>query len=96
MNIETDLEGYLINRDIWTPEVAAEIAARDGRELTDERMHYINEARRYYEEFGVVPTLRTFIKELGVDKKEIFRVFETGPLKVICKWGGLPKPTGCV
>ncbi|MBC8399555.1 MAG: TusE/DsrC/DsvC family sulfur relay protein, partial [Flavobacteriales bacterium] len=28
--------------------------------------------------------------------KELYEVFESGPMKKIAKYGGLPKPTGCV
>ncbi len=96
MDFETDGEGYLRNRSEWTPEIAREIARRDGRELTDEIMKYINAAREMYDRNGTVPPIRRFTKDMGVDKKQLFQVFETGPMKIICKWGGLPKPTGCV
>ncbi|MEN8213381.1 MAG: TusE/DsrC/DsvC family sulfur relay protein, partial [Pseudomonadota bacterium] len=32
----------------------------------------------------------------GIDKKVLFDVWNTGPMKPISKYGGLPKPTGCV
>ncbi|MBL4614802.1 MAG: TusE/DsrC/DsvC family sulfur relay protein [Magnetovibrio sp.] len=96
MDFETDGEGFLRNRDEWTPEIAREIASRDGREMTDEIMNYINGAREMFERNSTVPPIRKFTKSMGVDKKELFQVFETGPMKLICKWGGLPKPTGCV
>ena len=96
MDFETDNEGFLRNRDEWTPEIAVEIAKRDSRELTDEHMRYIEAARKMYDQNGTVPPIRKFTKAMDVDKKELFNVFETGPMKLICKWGGLPKPTGCV
>lgn len=96
MDFETDGEGFLRNRDEWTPEIAREIASRDGRELTDEILGFINAAREMFERDNTVPPIRKFTKEMGVDKKELFQIFETGPMKLICKWGGLPKPTGCV
>ena len=96
MDFQTDNEGFLLNRDEWTPEIASEIASRDGREMSDEIMRYIDAARQMYDENGTVPPIRKFTKAMDVDKKELFNVFETGPMKLICKWGGLPKPTGCV
>ncbi|MCW8915875.1 MAG: TusE/DsrC/DsvC family sulfur relay protein [Magnetovibrio sp.] len=96
MDFETDGEGFLRNRSEWTPEIAREIARRDGRDLTDEIMSYIDAARAMYDRDGTVPPIRRFTKDMGVDKKQLFQVFETGPMKLICKWGGLPKPTGCV
>lgn len=95
-DFETDGEGFLRNRDEWTAEIAAEIAKRDGRELTEQHMMYIMAARKMYNDDGIVPVLRKFTKAMNVDKKVLFKEFETGPIKLICKWGGLPKPTGCV
>ncbi len=96
MTLSLDNEGFLLNRDDWSPEVASEIAAKDSRELTDEHMSYIFAARRMYDQDGVVPPLRKFCKAENVSKADMFASFEAGPMKLICKWGGLPKPTGCV
>jgi tRNA 2-thiouridine synthesizing protein E len=49
-----------------------------------------------YDNDGVVPPIRIFAKKQGVSTKELYNVFKKGPMKLICKWGGLPKPTGCV
>jgi len=96
MDINVDGEGYLYNRDDWTPDVALELARRDGVDLGETHMRYINEARRMYDENSVVPPIRKFSKAMGVSTKDLYSVFEHGPMKQICKWGGLPKPTGCV
>jgi len=96
MELNLDNEGFLLNRDDWTPEAAKEIAARDKRELTDEHMGYILSARDMYDEHGTVPPLRKFCKAQNVSKADLFESFHSGPMKLICKWGGLPKPTGCV
>ncbi len=95
-DFQTDGEGFLANRGEWTPEIAAEIASRDGETLNDTHMSFITKARHMFEEDGVVPPLRQFVKAMGTDKKALYDAFPTGPMKLICKWGGLPKPTGCV
>jgi len=59
-------------------------------------MRYIEGARRMFEDGGVVPPIRRFSKEMGVSNKDLYDAFLGGPMKLICKWGGLPKPTGCV
>lgn len=94
--LRLDGEGFLLNRDDWTLEIAREIAARDSREMTDELMSYITAARRMFDSDGTVPPLRKFCKAQNVSKADMFAAFESGPMKLICKWGGLPKPTGCV
>ncbi len=91
-----DGDGYLDNMDNWTPEIAHAMADADGYELTDEKWTQILKAREFYEEFGTVPPIRKFSKYLERDQKELFDIWMTGPMKPITKYGGLPKPTGCV
>jgi tRNA 2-thiouridine synthesizing protein E len=96
LSVPVDGEGFLLDRDDWSEEVARQLAAAEDMEITDEVMNYILEARRMYEEDGVVPPIRKFAKAMNVDSKHLYDVFMKGPMKLICKWGGLPKPTGCV
>ena len=96
MDVALDSEGFLLDRDDWSEEVARELASRDGYEMTDEMMGLVTAARDMFEEDAVVPPIRKFAKKMGVDSKHLYDVFKKGPMKVICKWGGLPKPTGCV
>jgi len=96
LSVQTDGEGFLVDRDNWSEDVARELAGLDNMEISDEIMNYILEARRMYDEDGVVPPIRKFAKAMNVDSKHLYDVFQKGPMKVICKWGGLPKPTGCV
>jgi len=44
----------------------------------------------------VVPPIRKFSKYCGEDQKAMFKLWMTGPMKPITKYGGLPRPTGCV
>ncbi|NNJ85001.1 MAG: TusE/DsrC/DsvC family sulfur relay protein [Gammaproteobacteria bacterium] len=96
MEINVDAEGFLVNRDDWSEDVGRELANRDGEEATDQIMTYINTARAIYEKEGTVPPIRKFAKAMGVTSKDLYDTFHKGPMKIICKWGGLPKPTGCV
>ena len=89
-------DGYLADMSAWTPEIARAMAAADDYELTDEKWEQILKARQYYDEFGSVPPIRKFAKYLEKDQKEVFSLWMTGPMKPITKYGGLPKPTGCV
>ncbi len=96
VSVPVDGEGFLINRDDWSEEVAVQLAQADEFEITEQIMGYIREARSRYENDGVVPPIRKFAKELNISTKELYDIFKKGPMKLICKWGGLPKPTGCV
>jgi TusE/DsrC/DsvC family sulfur relay protein len=91
-----DGEGFLVNRDDWNEQIAVELAKGDEFDMTDQIMGYIREARAMYENDGVVPPIRIFAKKMGVSTKDLYGTFKKGPMKLICKWGGLPKPTGCV
>ena len=86
MELNRDGDGFLINTNDWSEEVMYEIKM------------YIDKARQMYNETGTVPAVRIFAKEFGMDRKasKLYDVFKSGPMKKIAKYGGLPKPTGCV
>ena len=98
MNLERDGDGFLVDMNQWNEEVMIEMAKQDGFEITEEIKGYINKAREMYDETQTVPAIRVFAKSLGMDRKAkpLYEVFESGPMKKIAKYGGLPKPTGCV
>ena len=97
MNLpERDGDGYLVDMNNWTPEIARAMAEADQVEIDDTKWEHILKAREYYDEFSVVPPIRKFAKYVGEDQKEMFKMWMTGPMKPITKYGGLPKPTGCV
>lgn len=91
-----DGDGYLVDMSEWTPEIARLMAEEDGYELNDKKWEQIMKAREYYEELGSVPPIRKFAKHIGEDQKDVFELWMTGPMKPITKYGGMPKPTGCV
>ena len=93
---ERDGDGYLTDMGEWTEEIAREMARVDEFELTEEKWNQIIKAREYYEEFGSVPPIRKFAKYIEQDQTLVFKLWMTGPMKPITKYGGLPKPTGCV
>lgn len=91
-----DGDGYLIDMNDWTPEVGRAMAEADGYQIDDEKWEQILKAREYYDDVASVPPIRKFAKYIGRDQKELFEIWMTGPMKPITKYGGLPKPTGCV
>ena len=93
---ERDGDGYLVDSSVWTSEIARVMAQVDGVELDDTKWQQILKAREYYEEHAVVPPIRKFSKYMGENQKAMFKMWMTGPMKPITKYGGLPKPTGCV
>lgn len=98
MELNRDGDGFLVDSNDWSEEVMIQMAEEDGFLITDEIKTYINKAREMYSQSGTVPAVRIFAKEFGMDRKasKLYEVFESGPMKKIAKYGGLPKPTGCV
>ncbi len=98
MAVEVDGDGFLLDMSDWSESIMYELAEKDGFPLNDEHVKYIMSAREMYEENKVVPPLRDFGKAHGMDRKAsaLQKLFEGGPMKRIAKYGGLPKPTGCV
>lgn len=93
---QRDGDGYLADMSNWTPEIGRSMAETDGVELDDVKWQHVLKAREYFDEHSVVPPIRKFAKYLGENQKEMFKLWMTGPMKPITKYGGLPKPTGCV
>lgn len=98
MNIETNDAGYMVNPSDWTPEAMYWLAEKDGLTLTEEHVEYILAAREMYAENNTVPSIRVFAKSFGMDRKAkpLYELFESGVMKRISKWGGMPQPTGCI
>ena len=51
------------------------------------------------DDFEITEEIKTYIeKAREMDRKasKLYDVYKSGPMKKIAKYGGLPKPTGCV
>lgn len=93
--VEVTEEGYLVNREDWTKEIAAEIAKEIGIELTDK--HYqVLEYLRKESAAGTQLSIRKVGKSGIVDIKGLYDLFPGGPLKYSSKFAGIPKPASCV
>ena len=95
-NLKRDGDGYLLDPSTWSIDVMDQMLEEDGLEITEDQYDQIMEARKFFEEYGTVPPIRKFAKLIGRDRKVMFKQWMTGPMKPISKYGGLPKPTGCV
>ncbi len=96
LQVEVDAEGYLVNPQDWTPEIAEAFAKEEGIELTDRHWEVINFVRKFYEERGQSPTIRQITTGSGVPTKELFKLFPGGPAKKVARIAGVPKPAGCI
>ncbi|MEZ4416712.1 MAG: TusE/DsrC/DsvC family sulfur relay protein [Gemmatimonadota bacterium] len=95
--IEVDHEGFMLNPDQWTPDVAADIARSVGIDpLTERHWQVIDFCRRDAAEKGTPPGVRRITKLAGVSTKDMYELFPKGPGILAAKISGLTKPKGCI
>ncbi len=93
--VEVTDEGYLVNREDWTKEMAVEIAKEQGIELTDKHYEVLDYLRKE-SAAGTSLSIRKVGKSGIVDIKGLYQLFPGGPLKYSSKFAGIPKPASCV
>lgn len=95
--IELDEDGFIVEPDLWSKEIAEYFAKEEEvEELTEQHWKIINYLKDYFKQFGIAPMVRKLCKDNGISMQELYALFPTGPAKGACKIAGLPKPTGCV
>lgn len=101
--IALDKDGYLINLNDWSAEVARALAAQSDIELSPEHWEILEVLRSFYQEYQLSPATRPLIKytalKLGPEKGNslhLNRLFNGTPAKLAAKLAGLPKPTNCL
>jgi dissimilatory sulfite reductase related protein len=97
--LPTDEEGYLVNPDDWTPEVAERVAEEEGIALGDEHWAVIQFIRDHYDEHQVAVDARFVIRfleeEFGYGDKahnHLFELFPYGYVKQACRIAGMRRP----
>ena len=101
--LELDKDGYLVDLNAWSVEVANALASAEALELTDEHWEILKLLRGFYQEFQLYPATRPLIKytalKLGPEKGNslhLNRLFKGTPAKLAAKLAGLPRPTNCL
>ena len=86
--VETDPEGYLVNLEDWSEELAVELAKEDKLELGENHWKIIRYMRDFFAQNGTAPNLRFLQKglkeEFGPewgDKKFLFELYLFGRAK---------------
>lgn len=95
-DIHVDDEGFLTSYDEWNPDLAGQLAAQIGIDLTDAHRKVIAFLRADYAAQGETATLRRVSTVGGIPTKELFVLFPKKPAKKMAYIAGLPKPHGCV
>ena len=103
-----DSEGFLSSPNLWSEQLALELARQDDIELTPLHWCVLHFLRKFYQDYRNTPPMRALVKELkanaiacGADVASISSVtlnelFPQGPLKQASKIAGLPKPARCL
>ncbi|HVM51825.1 MAG TPA: TusE/DsrC/DsvC family sulfur relay protein [Acidimicrobiales bacterium] len=95
--VELNDEGFFVDPEQWTEEMAPELARREGiDDLTDAHWTVLRFMRKEYFEMGTGPTVRMLGKTSGVPVKELYQLFPKGPAKIAARIAGIPKPRGCI
>jgi tRNA 2-thiouridine synthesizing protein E len=94
--VDVDAEGFLLNPDQWTPEIAVELATEAEITLTEKHWQVLDFCRRTNAEKGASPTVRSISKGTGISTKEMYALFPGGPGILAARIAGLSKPKGCV
>ncbi|HMA98183.1 MAG TPA: TusE/DsrC/DsvC family sulfur relay protein [Wenzhouxiangella sp.] len=102
MKVNLDSDGHLADPADWSPEVAADLAAAEGLVLNDDHWWVISFVRSYHQRYGNPPLMKTLVSGLrekaGPESgsRDLYRLFPEGPVRLACKYGGLPKPDWCI
>ncbi len=99
MGVQKDDDGFLLDPDDWTEEIAKEIALKEKLELTEDRWNLVRLIRDYYYENGSVPELRKVLKQLKAElgpgkatRKYVYALFPYGYGQQGCKIAGMRQP----
>lgn len=95
-DVQVNEEGFLTEYDEWNEEIAAQLAANIGIDLTDGHWAAIKFLREDFTVQGETPTLRRVTTQAGIPTKELFKLFPKKPAKKMAYVAGVPKPAGCV
>lgn len=101
--IALDDEGYLVNLQDWSQEVAQALAKLESINLTELHWSIIHLLRQFYQQYELSPANRALIKYLSqhldaehANSLTLNLLFKGSPAKLAAKLAGLPKPTNCL
>ena len=91
---DVDGEGFLIDSDRWSEEIA-EILAKDEapQSLTEDHWKVIDYMRQFYHDFGTVPPVRMMSRNTQLSLRRIKELFPSGLTKGACRIAGIPRAT---
>ncbi|MGD2101824.1 MAG: TusE/DsrC/DsvC family sulfur relay protein [Acidimicrobiia bacterium] len=94
--VHVDDEGFMTEYEEWDEDLAAQLAANIGIDMSDRHWNAIHFLREDFKAEGETATLRRVSTVGGIPTKELFQLFPKKPAKKMAYIAGLPKPVGCV
>jgi tRNA 2-thiouridine synthesizing protein E len=86
-----DAEGFLIDHQLWSEEMAQDLARDEGvGELTDQHWQVLRHIRERYLSLGALPNMRLVCRATGIPRHKIHHLF--GSCISIWRIAGLPDP----
>ena len=99
MDAQTDEDGFLLDPEDWDEDFALSTAKQSELELSQDHWRLIHMIRQLYSDSGVVPELRTILKNLreeigkeNATRKYVYGLFPYGYGQQGCKIAGMRKP----
>ena len=104
LTLELDEEGHLLDHNLWTPEVAQQLADTLAVTLTDDHYRILQQVRAFNTQFNHPPSTRPLIKylmktlpEMQISNQLLQQMFNTGLVaRHVNRIAGLPKPPNCL
>jgi TusE/DsrC/DsvC family sulfur relay protein len=100
--IEFDEHGYLHDIDLWSEKLAVYLSEQDDITLTEDHWEVVRFVRRYFLRYLIPPMAGVIVKGLNRNSesrkyniKYLYRLFQETPVRLACKYAGIPKPSGC-
>jgi TusE/DsrC/DsvC family sulfur relay protein len=100
--IALDEEGNLLDLNDWSEGVGRYLCELDGLQVSDVHWEVILFIRDYYKRYEAGPMPRIIVRELnkrsGFKKytiKYLYELFSNTPINLLCKYAGVPHPSGC-
>lgn len=94
-DVPTGDEGYLLDPNDWSEELAEHLAREEGLDLSADHWSVIRFVRDWHDAHGVAPSMRdvsAFLKDRGLTRNDLFKLFPYGYVQQTCKIAGMLKP----
>ena len=103
-NIALDQDGHLCDYNIWTLEIAQQLADTLEVTLSAEHLAILQQVRAFFIKFNHAPATRPLIKWLqqalpnyDISNQKLQQLFKTGLVaRHVNRLAGLPKPPNCL